>query len=186
MKLLIIEGMDRCGKDTIIGSLLKDYPHFVCSHFGYPVGETNEEKRKYQVLTFWKEFSLQQAFRKSNGLFSDGLYVWNRSHIGECVYGPMYRESDPNWIFELEENFFDNSDDVYLLYLYADVEFLLKNDDGNSFTTGIEKKRNEAALFEKAVDQSIIKNKLKLKVNHGDSYIDQTEIYNIVKEFLSV
>ena len=188
MKLLIVEGLDRCGKDTIIQRLMTDHPHFIRSHFGYPKGNTADEKHEYQVYSFGIEFSMQRIIRTAYGsnYFQDGLYVWNRSHIGECVYGPMYREKDPEWVFDTEESYFAEDDEVYLLYLYADVEFLLKRDDGNSFTTDIEKKKNEARLFEAAVDKSIIKNKMKIKVNDGDNYIDADGIYSLVKEFLSI
>lgn len=188
MKLLIVEGLDRCGKDTLIQRLMADHPHFIRSHFGFPKGNTNEEKHEYQVRSFGQEFAIQKAIRQTYGAhyFSDGLYVWNRSHIGECVYGPMYRGTDSNWIFDMEKFHFEDDDEVYLVYLHADIEFLLKQDDGKSFTTDIEKKRTEARLFETAVDHSTIKNKLKIKVNHGDHYTDSEAIYTVVKEFLGI
>lgn len=187
MKLLIIEGGDRTGKDTLIDRLLKDYPHFVCSHFGYPKGDTIQEKHEYQVHSFGQEFAIQKTIRQTYGThyFSDGLYIWNRSHIGECVYGPMYRGTTPDWIFDIEKTYLEDDADVYLVYLHGDLEFLLKNDDGNSFTTDIEKKRKEAQLFEEAFDRSIIKNKLKIKVNNGNQYETPESIHQLVSEFIS-
>ena len=188
MKLLIVEGLDRCGKDTIMQRLMSEYPHFISSHFGFPKGDTNEEKHEYQIRSFTKEFAIQKQIRQTLGVydFSDGLYTWNRSHIGECVYGPIYRGKDPDWIFDMEKFHFEDDDDVYLLYLYADIEFLLNQDDGKSFTTDINKKRTEARLFETAVNRSIIKNKLKIKVNNEDEYVNPEKIYFLVKHFLSI
>ena len=126
MKLLIIDGPDRVGKDTLIQSLSADYPHFIRSHFGFPKGETNDERHEYQVKSFGQQFAIQKAIRQTYGAhyFADGLYVWNRSHIGECVYGPLYRDKDPEWIFDLEKRFFDEESEVYLVLLYADPGFL--------------------------------------------------------------
>jgi len=187
MKLLIIEGGDRVGKDTLITNLMSQYPHLIRSHFGYPKGDTNEEKHEYQVRSFGQEFAIQKAIRQTYGAhyFADGLYVWNRSHIGECVYGPIYRGTQPDWIFDIEKHHFENDDNVYLVYLHGDAEFLLKNDDGDSFTTDLEKKRNEARLFKAAIDRSIIKNKLKIKVNNGNQYVSPKHIYGLVSRFIS-
>ena len=182
MKLLIIEGLDRCGKDTLANDLMKEYPNSKMVHWGYPQGETNEEKTDYQKMSFgffMREFS----FLNSRGQLD--LLIWNRSHIGECVYGPLYRESDPVWIYDLEKEFLLD-ENVYLVYLNGDIEFLLKNDDGESFTTDINKKNHEANLFENAVDKSLIKNKLKIKVNNGNEYINQSGISGAVRNFIGI
>jgi thymidylate kinase len=182
MKLLIVEGLDRCGKDTLINSLMETYPNSKMVHWGYPQGRTNEEKTDYQKMSFdffMKEFSFQNSRNQLDFL------IWNRAHIGECVYGPLYRNSDPEWIYNLEKEYL-LKDNVYLVYLHGDVEFLLKNDDGESFTTDINKKKREAELFENAVDKSLIKNKLKIKVNNGNEYVDQSGITGTVRYFLNI
>lgn len=185
MKLLIFEGLDRCGKDTIINHIAADYPHLIRVHWGYPKGETNEDKTEYQVKAFNAEMAVQGNLRHIYGAnyFEDGIYIWNRSHIGEYVYGPMYRESNPeSWIPQLESSYFKNDEDVYLIYLYADVDFILKQDDGKSFTTDRKKKQKEMRLFNEAVDKSCIKNKLKIKVNDGNEYIPIDTICQIIKD----
>lgn len=185
MKLLIFEGLDRCGKDTIINQLAADYPHLIRVHWGFPKGETNEEKTEYQVKTFNAEMAVQGNLRHIYGAnyFADGIYIWNRSHIGEYVYGPMYRDSNPDtWIPNLEKRYFANDPDVYLIYLHADVDFILNQDDGKSFTTDRKKKLKEMKLFNEAVDNSLIKNKLKIKVNDGNEYIPIDTICGIIKD----
>ena len=109
MKLLIIEGLDRCGKDTLIKSLSSKYKFVVNSHWSFPQGNTNEEKTQYQQESFAAEFVMQDMIRSAakNGYrCDDGIIIWNRSHIGEYVYGTLYRDSQPEtWIPQLEESF---------------------------------------------------------------------------------
>ncbi len=180
-KLVIVEGLDRTGKDTLINSLLKKYPNSKMVHWGYPEGNTNQEKTDYQIMSFGYYMREYEFLKIQNNL---DLIIWNRSHIGECVYGPLYRESDPQWIFDLEKEFLADSNNVYLVYLHGDVEFLLKNDDGESFTTDLNKKLHEQSLFNEAVNQSQITNKIKIKVNDGNNYIDKSGICSTVTRFI--
>lgn len=183
MKLIIIEGLDNVGKDTLINSLIEKYPNSKMVHWGFPQGNTNEEKTAYQEMSFgyyMREFRFLKSQNKLD------LLIWNRSHIGECVYGPLYRESDPQWIYELEKEFLVDTKDVYLVYLHGDIDFLLKNDDGESFTTDINKKLHERNLFNEAINKSQIINKLNIKVNDGDNYINKSGILKTVRSFVGI
>lgn len=181
-KLLIIEGLDRTGKDTLIKSLSDIVPNTKTVHWGFPKGDTNEQRVTYQKESFLLNMMQHRLDVLKN---ETELIIWNRSHIGECVYGPMYRDSDPEWIFELEQKYLHDSE-IYLVYLYGDTDFLLKNDDGESFTTDITKKENEANLFAEAVNKSTIQKKLKIKVNNGNNYIDKQRILDTVRDFISI
>lgn len=181
-KLLIIEGQDRCGKDLLINSLLNRYPNTKTVHWGFPMGETNEQRVTYQKESFLLNMMQYRLVVLKNDL---DLVIWNRSHIGECVYGPMYRNSPADWIFELEHKYLHDAE-IYLVYLYGDTNFLLRNDDGESFTLDIVKKEKEAQLFTEAIDKSSIQKKLKLKVNNGNNYIDKQRILNRVKDFIGI
>ena len=114
--------------------------------------------------------------------------IWNRSHIGEMVYGSIYRNSNPqDWVMQLEDQFnFDKDLDVYLVYLYADPEFVVKEDDGKSYSAKLEDKRKEIDEFHNAINKSKILNILKIKVNEDQDYIDQQEIVKDVKQFLNI
>lgn len=187
MKLLILEGLDRCGKDTLIQSICARFPNLIKRHWGYPKGDTNEEKAEHQQRQFLWEFS----FHKKNkyDFFTDNemLMIWNRSHIGEYVYGTIYRDSHPEtWIPELESGFhFDTNPNIYLVFLYADPEFLIKEDDGNSYSTKIDDKTREIDTFHQAIDGSKIQKKLKIKVNEGQEYINKDDILTQVIEFIN-
>jgi thymidylate kinase len=181
-KLILLEGLDRTGKDTLVKSLSDIVPSTKTVHWGFPKGDTNEQRIVYQKESFLLNMMQYRVDVLKN---QTELIIWNRSHIGECVYGPMYRNSTADWIFDLERKYLHDSE-IYLVYLYGDTEFLLSNDDGESFTTDIAKKENEAKLFAEAVDKSLIQNKLKIKVNNGNNYIDKQRILDTVRDFIGI
>lgn len=186
MKLIIIEGTDRTGKDTLCNELKGLSDQLIYRHWGFPEGETNEERIKYQQTSFKKEFDLYHTMNKDK-YFSKGMnMIWNRSHLGEVVYGTLYRDYDPEkWVYNLETLYsFDQKPEIYLIWLYADAEFVCANDDGESFTNDVVQKKVEIGLFEKAFNNSIIQNKLKVQVNEGHSYRDRREITKSVTSFI--
>jgi len=87
-KAVIIEGPDNLGKTTLARFLQSEFVgthDFAYVHCGPPEGNgTDALKYQCQYLA-----QTMRAFK--NG---DGLEIWDRSIIGECVYGPMYREYD--------------------------------------------------------------------------------------------
>ena len=85
MKLIIVEGTDRTGKDTLVNRLMQDHRHVIKRHWGFPKGATNEEKTNYQKKSFLKEFKLYEMLH-INGP-DEMIMIWNRAHIGEFVYG---------------------------------------------------------------------------------------------------
>lgn len=183
--LIIVEGTDRTGKDSLVQGL---YGHIagksvMIRHWGFPLGKTNEEKTSYQKDTFRKDFERYNTLKNDDNI----SVIWNRSHIGELVYGPMYRGSNPGpWVYGLETEFkFDQSEDIFLIYLYGDPQFLIKVDDGKSFTNEIVKKVEELRRFEEAIAQSTIQNKLILKVNQDDQYIDKNELLKRAISFIT-
>lgn len=184
MKLLIIEGTDRTGKDTLIQSLMAKYHNSEMVHWGYPVGDTNDEKTEYQKMSFGYLMRWYK-FKKTMGNLD--LLIWNRSHIGEYVYGTIYRDSYPEtWIPSMEETYLSNDEDITLVLLEADPEFIVKNDDGESYSNKLEDKKVEISKFQQAFNNSIIINKLKIKVNEGDNYNDAESIFNLVDRTINL
>ena len=188
MKLIIIEGTDRTGKDTLCNHLKENADQLIYRHWGFPEGKDNVERIRYQQKSFKKEFDLYNSISKDE-YFSKGdnnYMIWNRSHLGEVVYGTLYRDYDPEkWVYNLETLYaFDQKPEIYLIWLYADAEFVCANDDGESFTNDVTQKKTEIALFEKAFNNSIIQHKLKVQVNEGNSYRDRREITESVTSFI--
>ena len=184
MKLVIIEGTDRTGKDTLVKALQEKYPNSQMVHWGYPHGDTNDEKTAYQKMSFG--FYMRDYKFKKNRKDLE-LLIWNRSHIGEYVYGTIYRDSYPDtWIPELEEMYLSNDEDITLVLLEADPEFIVKNDDGESYSNRIEDKKTEISKFQQAFNNSLIINKIKIKVNEGDNYTDAESIFQLVDRTINL
>lgn len=190
MKLLIIEGPDRCGKNTLIKNLTSQAENIVIRHFGSAKGKDDNEKRNFQYQFFKKEFelaSLRSRFEMPDKeRYPRDLWIWNRAHLGEFVYGKIYRNTHPDqWVMKMEELYgLDIDPSVYLLLLTADPEFLCKRDDGLSFSAEIDKKTQELASFRDAFDRSKIMNKKIINVSNGENYLDADIILDEANKFL--
>ena len=191
MKLLLIEGPDRCGKNTLIKNLTSQAENYVVRHFGTAKGKTDFEKRNHQFQFFKKEFELSnlrpQLEMPDKERYPRDIYIWNRAHLGEFVYGKMYRETHPeSWVMQMETLFgLDLDPSIYLLLLTAPPEFLCKRDDGQSFSAAVDKRAHEITSFKQAFDTSKIINKMILDVSNGDEYLDQAIILDKVNKFLN-
>lgn len=189
MKLLIVEGCDRVGKSTLIKNLTSQANNFVVRHFGSPLGDNDKQKRNFQFQFFKQEFelaSMRSRFSTYDSEKAKDIWILDRGHLGEFVYGNMYRNTDPQqWVMKLEEMYgFDIDPSVYLLLLTADPEFLCKRDDGLSFTAEVDKKAKEIESFKQAFNLSKIMNKLVINVSNGENYLDADIILDKVNKFL--
>ena len=190
MKLLIIEGPDRCGKNTLIKNLTSQAENIVVRHFGSAKGKDDMEKGNFQYQFFKKEFELASQRSKfempDKERYPRDIWIWNRAHLGEFVYGKIYRNTQPEqWVMKMEELYsLDIDPSVYLLLLTADPEFLCKRDDGLSFSAELDKKTQELASFRDAFDRSKIMNKKILNVSNGENYLDAAIILDEVNKFL--
>jgi thymidylate kinase len=191
MKLLIIEGPDRCGKNTLIQGLVSQAENSVVRHFGSAKGSSDFEKRNHQYQFFKKEFSLaslrNQFEMPDKERYPRDIWIWNRAHLGEFVYGKMYRNTNPEqWVMQMEPMFgIDLDPSVYLLLLTAPAEFLCKRDDGQSFSDQVDMREKELSSFREAFHQSNIINKKILDVSNGDEYLDKDIILHEVNKFLN-
>lgn len=191
MKLLIIEGPDRVGKNALIKNLVSQAENSVVRHFGSAKGKDNLAKRDYQFSFFSKEFQLaanRQLFSHPDiERYPRDLWIWNRAHLGEFVYGKMYRDTHPEeWVFQLEKQYsMDIDNSVYLLLLTAPSEFLCSREDGQSFSSDTEKKQEEQQRFFEAYEKSFIRNKMILNVaQDAENYRSSESILEDVNNFL--
>lgn len=185
MKLIIFEGPDRVGKDSYIAELSSHVSNYTIRHWSFPQGLDNDDKTDWQKKTFLEEFV---HYAHAQIQLRNHTFFWNRAHLGELVYGKIYRDSNPDaWVLQMEETFgFDTNPDIYLIHLTADPEFLVKQDDGKSYSGELEKKKKEAEAFEKAVADSKIINKLTVKVNTNQDYNDFNEIKKQIRSFVGI
>lgn len=183
MKLIIFEGTDRVGKDTYIKELSSGLRNYTIRHWSFPQGESNDEKTAWQQSSFHDEFS---HYLILNARFPSHTLFWNRAHIGELVYGTVYRDSNPlSWVPALESDYgMLNDTEVYLVHLTADPEFVVAKDDGLSYSDKLEKKAEEIQAFTTAVNNSKIINKLTIKINDERNYRPQSEILKEIRSFI--
>ena len=182
MATIICEGQDCTGKSLLISELGIHFYNVETVHFGFPQGNTIEEKLHWQKMDFIKQFQNSERIHTYGGNL-----LWDRSHIGEWTWAQKYRNYKPTWIWDLERLFdFDKRDDVYLILMYAEPEFLVKVDDGKSFSNKLEDKEHEFLLFQEAFQLSSIKNKLPLKVDDNGNYRNKNELLETVKNFIKM
>jgi len=169
--MIIIEGPDNVGKDTQIKKIQKWYykkykEPLIKTHCSY-YGINNPE------------LALEEYIRISE---LDLIYpiISNRLHIGELVYGPIYRnytKKEIEKVLEFEKIFLKDS----ILFIFIDnPKNLIQRDDGQSFTTDLKLKEKEINLFEKAYELSNIKSKFLINIEDKN----EDDVFDIVKYFL--
>lgn len=156
--LILFEGQDRVGKDSQI-TLVKKlfYPErlFQVLHYSKVPFNTSQENMVYSLKLYYDMFRL---FYKNEYNF-----IANRSHLGEMVYGPLFRHYDGSYVLQIEKRFKDNAkwENIALITLVNDAEILIKREDGSSLSKGkLEIMKKEKILFEQAHESSFIINKL--------------------------
>lgn len=157
---IIFEGPDRVGKTTQI-QLLQTWlwrnwcitPHVV--HFSNIKGIHPEEARTYSYHLYKEMFNFWA--------FNSIPLIYDRSHIGEAVYGPLYRGYDANFIYELETQNKESLWNTYLITLINTPSELLLREDGHSLKNEGEDqtkmKKIEIDKFKKATMRSNISRK---------------------------
>lgn len=166
--VIIISGVDRTGKTTLMKGLQN---HF---YFKNPVGITPVH------LSYYSSFETPRAYSKeiyklhyrdgfeiikSNNT-RDRIRIFSRFHFDEYVYGPMYRNYDANYIFDLEKEYEPFLSNVKYILLTDRAENVIDRDDGDSHTTDLELKREELGRFKEAFDKSIIKDKIMINIHN--------------------
>jgi thymidylate kinase len=179
-KLIIIEGTDNVGKDTqqnLIIEKLNDLVFHKIHYSSLPFKTDVEKHFTYSNTMYDDMFKLMLSAKEKNINI-----IFNRSHLGETVYGPLYRNYSGDYVFDIEKNYVDElRNDLYLITLTNDPHTIWNRDDGKSFYKNEEGIRAEVEGFTRAHRLSKIKNKLMLNV--GTASAD--EISNIIIDFLS-
>lgn len=187
-KIIIIEGQDNTGKDTLINklkSLLKDVDIIHCEK---PESTNNKDAALEQDSLF---FDIISVILKSS---NEHNILLNRAWYGEYVYGCIYRgrsDDDVKQLIYIIENIIKEHKelhddfDIYYINMYCDSENLLyNNDDGKSLSDAkIELLKEEARRFKEIFDYSSL-NKKNIKVNDGDSFRNLEDIHNEVIAFV--
>jgi thymidylate kinase len=145
---IICEGLDNSGKSTLIDNLIKHYKlPFIKLHYYGPPFKDKEKDIKFDMKLYSEMASIFNSYEN---------VIADRSHLGSLVYSPIYRGHNGEHVLEIEKYL---PEDTILFTLVDEPENLISRDDGLSFSTDIEKKRQEIKAFKDAHDKSTIKNK---------------------------
>jgi thymidylate kinase len=159
--IVILEGMDRCGKDTQANAIINHY-----------VGCSFHQIHYSKTPKLTPQASLAYANRLYHGMFkladmaleSDLSLIINRSHLGENVYG-HYRGYDGAYVFELEREYGHLMNDIYLFVLVDEPTNALEREDGDSWGKTLGEKQDEKARFEDAYYFTSIVNKTLINIS---------------------
>lgn len=186
MKLIIIEGTDNTGKDTLISKILEKYPIATIIHCGKPYSKKYSSIEQDTLFNIYRNLIIDNEFKSSNAI------IMNRSHIGEYVYGTLYRNRSKDEVLNMINNIniaLNNKKDlsIYYIQLLCDSMNLLKNnEDGKSLSNGqIDKIQNESNLFKEIFEKTNIKNKKLIFVNDGDKFRLREDIFKEVYSFIN-
>ena len=194
MKIIIIEGTDRTGKDTLINELKNLANHTLIVHCSKPYGKTIDEQNKNQDILF--NDYINKLYEDKYHNICD-MIIFNRAWYGEYVYGTLYRNRKKNdviklihdieqdlSIFNKVDKLFTHLDGVYYIQLINDSpELALSKDDGNSISNDVNDIIKETELFKEIYNLSTANKKL-IKVNKGDQFRDKDDILKEVLKFI--
>jgi thymidylate kinase len=197
MKIIIIEGTDNVGKDTVIKRLEKEFINCAVIHCEKPPHANSKDMALFQQSSFTKlmgDTLYQYTAYKRLGIGDEFALIHNRSWYGEYVYGCMYRDNDPKFVKHMIRSLetiitkvIEPIDICYITLLSDNMEFLARNEDGSSLSSGkIDLMEKETQRFKEIHDYSIIKNKHIVYVNNGTMFRDANDIYNEILSYINV
>lgn len=187
MKVIIIEGPDNTGKNTLIQNILDNNKIVKVIHCDKP--ESKDDPFEEQCRTFYiHSYNTFQDFKNSN----IDVVVFNRFYQGEYVYGQMYRDGNPDKIKQMvaicEDYLLKNIgyDDIYYIQLLSTSSKLLKrNDDGKSLSgADVEKMNKEVELFNEIYEFSQLKKHI-IYINDGDDFRTREDILIEFNDFIN-
>lgn len=161
-KIVLICGPDRCGKTSIIDSLRKNVlvsPKRITIHSSTPpVFDEGSYDDQY-----WAELHYSNWVNVVINLHKADIHViLDRGHLGEHVYGTLYRNINTDFIFSDIDIAFKDNPNVYLVLLTDSIENRVSRDDNLSMTKNSQKMQQEHDLFVDAFNKSCIMNKMHL------------------------
>lgn len=178
MKVIIIEGPDNCGKNTLINRISENFLTVTNIHYTKP-------ENKFIQNTIFRGY----AYAIVNKVYNTDAIILNRSHYGEFVYGCLYRGISDNDALDI----INEIDNIYLLYnidiyyiqlLSSSEKLLVKNDDNKSLSKGnLEAISAECRRFHTIFGNSKLNKKL-IYINDGDKFRSSDDIYNEAMKFI--
>ncbi len=176
--LLIIEGMDRCGKSTLVQNLRKKYfknPNIMAHHSSSPPNVEDPNG--------WEKEHYESLFIASKRLVNQMNYdiIFDRFHLGAIVYGEKYRAADGKDIYELDRRFLSGYKNAALVLLTDTTDGIMFRDDGESLEQSKEDFLYSRNAFTTAFNESSCKHKLNINITKNGG-VGNT--YDTVAKFL--
>lgn len=195
MKLVIIEGPDNTGKNTVIQGLMEHYNFVKVEHCSKPKSIKAEDIQTEQINFFYNLVNNDIKEYMMLGPNNIDMIIHNRSVYGEYVYGCMYRNCSDYYAEELinqceirynKMNKMHDDFEVYLVMLLTnDSNVIVKNEDGKSLSNGkLDKIKEEQNRFERIFNKSILYNKKIVYVDNNGSFRDKADILNEILNFI--
>jgi len=179
-KFIIIEGTDNVGKDTQQNLIIERMSNYVFHKLHYsslPFRDDKQLHATYSKKMYDDMFKLMMASKDK-----DINLIFNRSHLGETVYSPLYRGYSGDYVFDIEKKYTTAlRENLYLITLTNNPHNILKRDDGKSFYGNEEEVKAEIDGFNRAHKLSTIKNKLHIDVGN----MSALEVSHLIISFLN-
>ena len=181
----LIDGIDRLGKSSLIKGILDVYGYHLVIHYDKPksleslrtaaqamIGDSGENGCFNKDVENLAQKMYQQACNESMFalLKTEVSIIFDRTHLGEMVYSPLYRRYSGEYVYTLEEDlilskpYTENSDIRLILLTTSNFDMLV--DDGLSFDP--KNKKREQDLFVDAFNRSKLSNKVIIDVHDGN------------------
>ena len=179
-KFIIIEGTDNTGKDTQQNLIIERLNNLIFHKVHYSSLPFKNDVDKH---TSYSKQMYTDMFRMMNECKDKDInIIFNRSHLGESVYSPLYRGYSGDYVFDIEKEYVNKlRENLYLITLTNDPQIIMSRDDGKSFYGNEEEVKAEVDGFNRAHRLSKIKNKL--LVNIGT--MSAEDVSKIIIDFLS-
>jgi len=167
--LLIIEGMDRCGKSTLVEHLRKRYftsPNILVHHSSSPP--------KVEDPNMWELKHYGSLFRTAKDLVQFGGYdvIFDRFHLGAAVYGEKYRGANPTDVYDLDAWYLSHYKRAALILLTDEPEAIASRDDGDSLEQSVDEYSQTAAAFIETYKISTCVNKLHINITENGGFVN--------------
>ena len=160
---IIVCGADAMGKSTQIQLIENELEKLgkavhIVHYSNIKFTKDNSEIENASMIRYREMFNLMKRTDDLNAI------IFDRAHLGETVYSPLYRGYTGKFVFDFEKNFVNGSHPKTKLILFTDtVENVIARDkargDGLSFTLDPEKKAEELKAFDEAFNESCLDKK---------------------------
>lgn len=174
--VIIIEGIDRVGKDTQIKLIKNIFSKRTFHTFHYstpPKILSSSEQKDYSYKLYKQMFDIIYQNPRID-------FIFNRSHLGEYVYAQKYRNYSGEYVWNLEHIYMKREDQYLILLVNSDIQSLIDREDSDSLSNNRKDIEYELNRFKEAFERTKIKNKILIDV----AGLSIDEVHSKIKEFL--